>query len=404
MDINFTPASIRRFAYLTQCKCLLPNRSYPIFYPTIDFISRIECTNHNVLIDSSNIKFEITNFIDQIIVGNSSDLQLNDIPLVQQINDSNAPCIQITIDAQSPINFYALSLNGSDENLFVTMSNRIYLMSRIIALHIDAVRPSNNIYNYYRLPPGDIVHEYGDKFDIYFLCNDETRTINTKILNMDNFDEEMDTYKRQMSACVSGGVTISNPGKFKIILTKREECSKLLLHELVHYYSLDELGDLSHNNNESYAELTSIILHCIFMSKEKSNSIDYDLFDLFMNIELNYSLYLTAKLLYFYGYNSKTYRDYFVGKHKLHQPIYFTEYIITRGIMFYHLNQIINPSTVYFIDGVCLFATHAGLNPIVKGIIANPGNEYLDAIGRFMLSVETNDDMSMCYICMDPMY
>jgi hypothetical protein len=113
---------------------------------------------------------------------------------------------------------------------------------------------------------------------------------------------------------------------------------------------------------------------------------------------------LTAKLLYFYGYNQDNYSDYFKHQKLLVQPIYLVEYIIIRGILFYNLDQVINMNNTFFVDNICLFATNNNLNKIIQKLIKSPGDDYMNILGHFMHCVENNNDLSMCYICLDPMY
>ena len=70
-------------------------------------------------------------------------------------------------------------------------------------------------------------------------------------------------------------------------------------------------------------------------------------------LELNYSLYLTANILKFYGYNFKTFKDFFSGRgEKKFCPVLIWEYVIIRTQLFLNIDKVLDlvgPST-FIID------------------------------------------------------
>lgn len=147
-----------------------------------------------------------------------------------------------------------------------------------------------------------------------------------------------------------------------IMTTKTEDVIKLLFHELVHYIGLDhELLTIQAGNygfnidrenlnlSEGYTEFMSILInsayHAIHLSYILQKSA-YDIFQYLLCVEIEYSVYLTANILRFYGYNQNNFINFFEksnisGDIKMFSPIPIWEYIILRTQLLLNMSKLI---------------------------------------------------------------
>jgi hypothetical protein len=172
---------------------------------------------------------------------------------------------------------------------------------------------------------------------------DNNTRINILPKNYDNYDNIFKNLKQKSAAFSVAGVTYRN--NKNILLTKKEEFIKLMFHEMIHYIGLDEeiietinnynlaINKNNLNLSEAYTELISLILNSayetihIYGLNKKINK--YECFINILAIELNYSLYLTSNVLKFYGYDIRTYMNFFDGiGEKKYCPIYIWEYFL----------------------------------------------------------------------------
>ena len=216
--------------------------------------------------------------------------------------------------------------------------------------------------------------------NIYCFESDLKRILVKSRFSKENFDEELDQLKRKSLALTQGGQTFDKTNEVYVL--KTSEMGKLFLHELIHYFNLDKIsyyvrsGDniehiikswnIHYNTGgmfEAFTELYSNIISCMFMVCEYihhnkfSKQIDFEdqslmiLNDL-INIERLYSLYITAKLLYTYGYSKDTFIDFFENKNKknyitLQGVVHaIVPYYIGRSILFNDLNNTFKDSTI----------------------------------------------------------
>ena len=201
--------------------------------------------------------------------------------------------------------------------------------------------------------------------EIYVCMDDNVRNI--ELPNNYNGYHDIFNYLCKISAAFNvSGVTWRH--EKKIILTKNEELIKLLYHEMIHFIGLDsELFNVKNyydwsitknmmNLYESYTEFISVILNSIYISIHLSYLKNMDMSKIYKKIlylELNYSLYLTANILKFYGYNFKTFKDFFSGRgEKKFCPVLIWEYVIIRTQLFLNIDKVLDlvgPST-FIID------------------------------------------------------
>ena len=154
-------------------------------------------------------------------------------------------------------------------------------------------------------------------------------------------------YKKKSTALNASGMT--NRGRGVIFLTKTEEIVKLLFHELIHYAGLDnvllgnnldvpwDLSNKSLNTSEAYTEALSIILTTMYQSFQYGNIKGIrpiDMFHYLMYLEQNYSIQMSANVLYFYGYNNGNYREFFNSTKMKHScPIHIFPYVLLRTFL-----------------------------------------------------------------------
>ncbi|BCS82956.1 hypothetical protein QLL95_gp1167 [Cotonvirus japonicus] len=223
---------------------------------------------------------------------------------------------------------------------------------------------------------------------IYVCLDDNERNLVEPYYNNNIYDRQ----KKLSQAFNVSGVT--QRGKKTIILTKKQEIIKLLYHEMVHYIGLDhELLsiDIKFNWNtvrqkmnlsEVYAEFMAVVLNSIFQSIHIycSNTINNNRYDIFKNIlclETTYSLWLTARIMKFFGYNFEKVDDFFngIGKIKYDCPILIWEYIILRSQLLLNIGHIdvndwkINTNNIN--DTVQLILIDDNFIHLVKSFIKN---------------------------------
>lgn len=186
-------------------------------------------------------------------------------------------------------------------------------------------------------------------FNIYLFPNKLKRILAGISFTLDH----LRIYKKTNTAFTTSGVT-----SFEMILTKKEEFSKLFLHELIHLYKLDgthsiETGKLDNIRNmmpfmdyngerECVAELMSNIYNCMnlcLISSDKSHDSYDQLIDL-INIEKEYSIYLVAKILKYFNIKPNELFNYVKQKVQLVSPI--NLYCILRSILFFKLDDFLH--------------------------------------------------------------
>tara|TARA_B110000238_G_C16092145_1_gene424319 strand:+ start:264 stop:1328 length:1065 start_codon:yes stop_codon:yes gene_type:complete len=140
-----------------------------------------------------------------------------------------------------------------------------------------------------------------------------------------------------------------------IVVYRKEEFNKVIIHELIHMLNLDIKSynklDIAFNTfvninkrehikiNEAYTETLSCIINCILSSYTIG---EYELFTEYLNIELKFSLYQTAKILIFYKYNSADdfFRPYTDGMFRQNTSVF--SYYIIKASFLLNINKFID--------------------------------------------------------------
>lgn len=140
--------------------------------------------------------------------------------------------------------------------------------------------------------------------------------------------------------------------KRMIIVFRKEEFYKVLLHELTHYYDIipsinldNHLKFLKYDNvdilNETFTELYATTLYLVLQSIDLRKSIkeSYITFYILYNTELNYRLKKTGEILGFF--NASSFQDYLNGKITLKQTTSVRSYVIINSLLFFDYNSFI---------------------------------------------------------------
>ena len=174
------------------------------------------------------------------------------------------------------------------------------------------------------------------KIDIYLSDEKKVNNLNIDYLGPDN---------------INSGLTL--PGYY-IVLFRKEELIKVLIHELVHYLDLDMRNDQKEllflykdinlkadiiNPNEAYTEILAIIFLNIWEYNYKNIKID-DFIKYKLNIELYWSFIQITKILKFFKYNS--FDDLFTKKSLFYQKTNILSYFFLKTILLLNINLIFN--------------------------------------------------------------
>lgn len=246
-----------------------------------------------------------------------------------------------------------------------------------------------------------------------------------------NIDDELATLENNSLALTISGQTFSHKHSSKIFITRKEELTKILYHELIHFYNLELHNNANENhfagdkiekviskwyvdkNNhsggcyEAFVEFLSNVFHVCTIAIELSlkNNKPYDekiLLDI-LQIETLYSIYATAKLLHLFGYNDTNFMSFFnrddFNKNiiPLKTNISSLYYYIVRSMLLFSINKIF---TNEYIDPNTFHIKKQYIN-MEKKIIETQNDEYMKILKDAFLLVKNNDDMSLSYICLD---
>lgn len=184
-----------------------------------------------------------------------------------------------------------------------------------------------------------------DDLNLYICLNRNERSLMTGCKKHTECIHHM--RKNSLAMSVSGTTNISTG---EIYLTRKEEITKLLFHELIHFFELDS----GFRNDrlqldwdiedqlvvyEAYTEFLSVVINSAYLSCHLQGDINM-IFKRILSREINYSVFLCATILKFYGYNNANYTDFFKKKiHSHKQPIYLWEYIFVRTQLMLCIND-----------------------------------------------------------------
>ncbi|ARF08419.1 hypothetical protein Catovirus_1_469 [Catovirus CTV1] len=251
---------------------------------------------------------------------------------------------------------------------------------------------------------------FQNHFNIYLFPNN----IERKLVGPKYSPEHLDIYKKTNTAFTTSGVTGSN-----MIITKREEFTKLLLHELIHLYKLD--GTFIENTNvlddvrekmpfyddcgemECVAELLSNIFNCmnlcvIMSNKYKLNNIEqYDLLNSLLNIEKINSMFVVAKILKYFNVNPNELFDYKRPKVELVSPI--NLYYVLRSVLFFYFDDFIAQNNINLINKNILEINDNIYRHLEKYIKNINDSDYIKVLKQY--AKESFGNLNVSYIALD---
>ena len=226
-------------------------------------------------------------------------------------------------------------------NLFIknqfTFNNRIITIFSKNDIDDKLINKIDSILNFF-----DYLTKKKNYYEISIYLSNEKKKINTNydFLGPDN---------------INSGLTL--PGHY-IVLFRKEEIIKVLIHELVHYLDLDMRNDQKEllflykdinlkadiiNPNEAYTEILAIIFQNIWESNYKKIKIN-DFIKFKLNIELYWSFIQITKILKFFKY--KCFDDLFNKKSLFYQKTNVLSYFFLKTILLLNINTIFNDFTL----------------------------------------------------------
>lgn len=172
----------------------------------------------------------------------------------------------------------------------------------------------------------------------------------------------------------------------RIIIWRKEELLKVLIHELIHYLDYDfkyasifNIYNVNQNIlvNEAYVDAWAIILHTMYL--HESETLLGDVFKFCLLYELNFSVYQAAKILKHYGFLSIN--D--LGRKQIMQNTAVFSYYIIKSCFLFCFNQ--------FMD-FCLSDTF-DFNEIVDKLMHN--KIYIKKINKLLLLENFDKNLRM---------
>ena len=344
-----------------------------------------------------NLKNTMVNFYKEF-VDNEASSQYN---FIQDVNNIK--------------NIYEVIIEQSKMFRFYVYSEDINYFSKILHLF--------NVFTNYALDnPEKYTGLHFSNFNtrkkflpIYIYPNDIKRKLAGNIF----FPDHLDIYKKTNEAFTTSGVTASG---YYMYFSKKEELSKLQLHELIHLYKLDgsciKVTDslkkirnympFTDNNDEleSVAELMSNIYNCmnlcLIISKDKNltDQEELKLLSQLIYIEKEYSIFVVAKILKYFNIQPHQLFNFNKKKIKLVSPI--NLYYIMRSVIYSNFDDLfvednINPS------GENILELNHHIFAKLKNYIneaSNPESLYMKKLYLYYENLDM-DNLSVSYIALD---
>lgn len=325
------------------------------------------------------------NDIKNIIIFDPNDLDRHNLTNIFTLDDiKNKNPESITFQEFQKLNTWAkISLDINDLHFMTNyfydnkmpnvndLINKIHKRLKVLLTY----GARNNNTRYHNL----IKAQGGNVFNIYFVLYPVGRNVYKRIKNYDNIESELNELSSKGYFNCSSGYTMfyvtDKRYDGKMLITRIPEILGLLTHEIGHLLGWDyetfierdniytttgidinKINKLSksdlkilkklplaHNDcefAEAFVNMNTTILHsmCNTLELDKSN---YDLFKEFMNIEILYSIYHSAKILYFIGFESF---DQFFNNNSnklYYQNALLFEYSIVRSFLLINLDELI---------------------------------------------------------------
>jgi hypothetical protein len=160
-------------------------------------------------------------------------------------------------------------------------------------------------------------------------------------------------YKILTQKEINSGLTSFGYMDTKTTIYRKEEINKLIIHELIHYLDLDFKYELEFNVSkyfnikpdefriyESYTEINACIINCILCSYETTGKKNFNLFKKYLNYEIKFNLFQTAKILVFYGFEDiYEFIKPYDGKYKFKQNTSVFSYFFVKTALLFGIDE-----------------------------------------------------------------
>lgn len=317
----------------------------------INILKQFKSIDSNLILSSENVSWTkidennskhktLSNYLNNYISLVSSDI------LTQKVSESK---IKIFLEFENIIFFYVCK----DESLLEKDLDLIYRMMRITMILNKFIYPSDSTVRH-----------------IVWIPIDTCRDFKYNTINKSNLTKSNDEYKAFTVSGVTSGI---NPRL--TLITRYEEVTKLLLHELIHNYNLDganyhnelksvirEFTKLKSSNSknknisnynyefsiyESYTELLGTYLYLLF---ENLNVAESDLENKLIGqigCEILYSYNTITNLAHLNKY--KSYQEFIKSK-TFFGNICIFEYYFVKGLMYNNFELVLPKNSNEFIN------------------------------------------------------
>lgn len=295
-------------------------------------------------------------------------------------------------------------LTDKQQYSFHCYDNNFNLCKKIIHL-------SNIFFNYV-----NIIKNNNTKCVFHIFPN----TIQRKLIS-DTFDPlHVSIYEKTNTAFTTSGETRHDN---TIFLTKRDEISKLMIHELLHFFDMDGKNDFNLSNHlidarkkmpfkdnniehEIMAELfcniyNSFNLTCI-ISKENNFTTEqqHKLLKTILSIERDYSVYVVAKILKYFDVDPKNLFNS-PKKIKINSPI--NLYYILKSIAYFNLDIVFSPKNGNLTKNIFEPNEQIFLNlhNILEQNALNETSQFMKKLNMYFEQKDILNNLMVSYICLD---
>jgi hypothetical protein len=360
----------------------------------INLINKTYIINDTINLITNTLQNMITSSMEEINLEMISDNKLIDIKNIffefeKTINNNDTSKFYNDVSKMNTVNSIKL-INNSNKIIINFLSNNSENNTNLISSIIYSINIMCNLFPY----------KY-DGLNINICLDNNKRDL--KLINKNNLKKQFEYLNKYSLSFNVSGVTYR---KNKIInLTKKEEIIKLLFQEMIHFIGFDKnlinvdfsvkwnIKNKKINLSEAYTEFLAVILHFMYISIHimALNKIDpVKIFKQILSLEIEYSLFLCASVLKFYGYDELTYHNFFVTDNNQNwSPICTWEYIFIRTKLLLNLNKLSKLNS-WNID--------TNNTKIIIDIIKND-DDLIQKLKNYMSNFDIPENIS--YLCID---
>ena len=190
---------------------------------------------------------------------------------------------------------------------------------------------------------------------MYSIFNSNINKINITIYDTP-FEKKLNNSTTFTPKHINSGYSI--PYSKQIIIYRNEELFKVLVHELLHIFQFNiqedndncgifcDLYSIKSESllvNEAIVELYALIYNCILLSLKIYKKININKIIDMLNIELDFNLYQTSKILYFNNFNNiESFLSKSTNKFISQVNTNIISYIIIKTLILFNINKLHN--------------------------------------------------------------